>query len=35
MYITVRGSDNITRMFWEGEKRGGLELVDNIRKMPP
>ena len=29
------GSDNITRMFWEGEKPGAPGPTDNIRKMPP
>ena len=35
MYITDSvGSDFITRMFWEGEKRRVLGPTDNIHKMP-
>jgi len=35
MYITVRwDADFITRMSWEGEKRGARGPTDNIHKMP-
>ena len=39
MYITVRWSDNITRMFWEGEKRGGpnqlITFARHLREALP
>jgi hypothetical protein len=31
-YRTAEGF--VTRMFWEGEKPGAPEPIDNIRKMP-
>jgi len=35
VYSTNYGyADNITRMFWEGEKRRASEPTDNIHRMP-